>query len=142
VLVGARAGVVATVPMSGLMLGARRLGIMRRRQPPEVMVDETAEAAGTDADRGTVQALAVAAHFVFGAAAGAVFGSLARGPAPARVAEGVGFGLLVWQVSYRGWIPKVGFMPHADVDEPGRRSTMVAAHAVYGAVLGALARAG
>jgi Family of unknown function (DUF6789)/Protein of unknown function (DUF1440) len=138
-LAGARAGLVATVPMSGVMLAARRLGIMQRRQPPEVMVDEAAGAAGADADRGTVQAVAVAAHFAFGAAAGALFGSLARGSMPARVAEGVGFGLLVWQVSYRGWIPRVGFMPHADHDEPGRRSTMFVAHVVYGATLGALA---
>jgi len=28
-------------------------------------------------------------------------------------------------------------MPHADDDEPGRRASMIAAHAVYGAVLGA-----
>ena len=120
------------------MLAARRLGIMQRRQPPEVIVDEAVGAAGADADRGTVQAVAVAAHFAFGAAAGALFGSLARDPCRPG-SRGVGFGLLVWQVSYRGWIPRVGSMPHADRDEPGRRSTMFAAHVVYGATLGALA---
>ncbi len=129
---------VATLPMSAVMLTARGAGFMRARQPPEAIVDEAAHAAGGDPPLGTVRFAAVVAHMGFGAASGAVFGFLVRGAPVVRVAEGVAFGLLVWQVSYRGWIPSAGILPSADVDEPGRRATMLGAHVVYGATLGAV----
>jgi hypothetical protein len=124
--------------MSAVMLGARRLHVMRRRVPPEEIVEHAAEQADVDADRSAVQAAAVVAHFGFGAGAGALFGVVARGGRAAKVVEGVAFGLGVWTVSYRGWIPRAGLLAHASEDEPNRQATMIAAHVVYGAVLGAL----
>jgi hypothetical protein len=109
---------------------------MRRRHSPEVIVDRTLLASGRDASKEVVRPLAAIAHLAFGATTGAAFGLLARGAGWARVLEGIGFGLLVWHVSYRGWLPALGLMPHADEDERGRRWTVLAAHGVYGAVLG------
>ena len=137
--VGAVAGAAATLPMSAVMLGARRAELMRRRQPPEEIVDRAAQRAGIDADRSTIQPIAVVSHFAFGAAAGALFGALARGPRRARMAEGVAFGSAVWFVSYRGWLPELGLMPDGERDEPARQTTMLVAHVVYGLVLGACA---
>ena len=47
-------------------------------------------------------------------------------------------GLSVWAVSYQGWVPALGILPKASEDRPARPAVMVAAHVVYGAVLGAL----
>jgi len=50
---------------------------------------------------------------------------------------------LVWFVSYQGWVPALGLLPPAHRDRPGRPATMLIAHWVYGATLGAcLGRAG
>jgi hypothetical protein len=38
-----------------------------------------------------------------------------------------------------GWVPWLRIMPPADRDRPGRAETMLAAHWLYGGVLGALA---
>jgi uncharacterized membrane protein YagU involved in acid resistance len=138
-LMGAAAGAVATLPMSAVMLAARRADLMRRRQPPEEIVDRAAQHVGIDADRSTIQPVAVVTHFAFGAAAGALFGVLARGPRVARMAEGVAFGSAVWFVSYRGWLPELGLMPDGSRDEPARQTTMLVAHLAYGLVLGACA---
>ena len=139
VLTGAAAGCAATLPMSAVMVASRRGEIMRRRQPPEEIVDRAARHVGIDADRSTLRPVAVVSHFAFGAAAGALFGVLARGPRLARMAEGVAFGSAVWFVSYRGWLPELGLMPDGERDEPARQSTMLVAHLAYGLVLGAFA---
>jgi hypothetical protein len=54
------------------------------------------------------------------------------------VLQGVAFGSGVWLVSYMGWVPWLQIMPPAHEDRPGRPQTMLAAHWVYGGVLGAL----
>jgi hypothetical protein len=48
--------------------------------------------------------------------------------------------LSVWALSYQGWVPALGILPPASRDQPGRQWTMVAAHVVYGVVLGAMER--
>ncbi|MCU1692974.1 MAG: hypothetical protein JWM64_2065, partial [Frankiales bacterium] len=72
----------------------------------------------------------------FGAALGAVAAVLpGRGPA-----QGVAVALAAYAASYQGWVPALGILPPATDDEPGRPAVMVAAHVVYGAVLGRLLR--
>jgi uncharacterized membrane protein YagU involved in acid resistance len=137
VLTGAVAGGAATVPMSAVMLAARRAHVMRSPQPPEEILERAAQRAGVPARRKDIRPLAVAAHLAFGAAAGAVFALLARGPRRARLVEGAAFGAGVWFVSYRGWLPELGLMPEGARDEPERQATMLVAHLVYGATLGA-----
>ena len=137
---GAVRGTIATVPMSAVMLAGQRLGWMKE-QPPEVLVDVALERA--DLQRETsdeaADAVAVATHFAFGATAGASFALLHRVvPIPAAVPAGIVFALGIWWASYRGWIPAMNILPAEQ--RPGRRGTlvMVAAHAVYGATLGAM----
>ena len=62
-----------------------------------------------------------------------------RGKLP-PILGGIGYGLGIWLVSYCGWVPSLGLMPHAKHDRPGRVWTMIAAHVIYGAALGAGAR--
>jgi hypothetical protein len=128
--------------MSAVMLGGRRLGWMQE-QPPEALTEEALRRAEVLEGKSveTVRSLAVASHFAFGAACGALYGLL-RSAAPNAPAlpTGIVFGLGVWGASYRGWIPAMDMLPAEQ--HRGRRGTivMVAAHAVYGATIGVLAR--
>ena len=135
---GAVAGAAATAPMSAVMLAANRFGAMNR-QPPKRIVEDALDAAGMPHSEPVEKALAVVAHFGFGAVAGGLYTAVT----PQRfrgVASGVGFGMLVWLVSYAGWIPALRILPPPPEDRPGRQGTMLVAHAVYGAALGRLAR--
>jgi len=49
----------------------------------------------------------------------------------------VAFGLGVWAASYVGWIPALGLLPPPGKDNPRRAWTILTAHVVYGAILGA-----
>jgi hypothetical protein len=126
--------------MSAVMLVAGRTGAMGA-QPPERVTEKALDAADVrPTSEGQQDAAASLAHLAFGAGGGAAFALLHRRlnlPVPA-VAQGVVFGLGVWAASYQGWIPALGILPPADDDRPGRRRTMIAAHVVYGGVLGAL----
>jgi hypothetical protein len=140
VLVGGTAGVTATVVMSVLMLGGQRLGVLPG-QPPERLVEAVLDAAHASRTERSENALASVAHLGFGAACGVLY-RLLRGRLPVRGRgwlQGAAYGLGVWFVSYQGWIPAFGVLPPPRRDVPGRPATMVAAHIVYGSVLGLLA---
>lgn len=138
-LEGAVAGAIATLPMSAVMYASKQAGLMGE-YPPEIIADKGLQTAGVPPDRDVNDATATVAHVAFGAGAGTLFALLRRQTrlgVPA-VVEGIGFGLLVYAVSYNGWIPAVHIMPPPEHDRPGRQPSLVAAHVVYGAVLGAL----
>ena len=128
---GALAGALATVPMSAVMLAGDRLV---GRQPPEAIVRTALEAAPVDVPEGAVGPLALATHFGFGATLGAV-SALVPGRGPAK---GIALALAAYAASYQGWVPALGVLPAASRDHPGRPAVMIAAHVVYGGVLGAL----
>jgi hypothetical protein len=137
---GALAGAAATLPMSAVMAAADRAGMMGKH-PPEVIVEKGMRRSGVRADETTEDAVTLVAHFGFGAAAGAVFGLINRRAAHRRstwIAEGIAFGLVVYAVSYKGWIPALNILPRPEHDRPGRQPSMIAAHVVFGAALGAL----
>lgn len=143
---GAQAGVAATAAMSLLMLAARRAGISGEL-PPRVIADKAAEQLpeGSQPDEEERETAAGVAHFLFGAAAGALFGLASSGLRRVWISALLGliYGSAVYVVSYMGWIPSLGILPPSDEDRPGRVATMVGAHWVYGATLGivvALAR--
>jgi hypothetical protein len=126
---GAAAGLAATAAMSSVMTASERVGVLRG-QPPRLLVDRFAPALG---DRGAGRA-ATMLHAVIGAGAGAVFAELVpRRRSPAR---GVLYGLVLWVIGYEGVVPALGVLPLAHRDDRGRVLTMLAAHVVFGAVLG------
>ena len=139
---GAGAGVVATAVMSIPMLAADKAGLMPE-PPPEKITEDALTAVGIEPQDRTERqenAAATVTHFAFGAGCGALFALLRRGrrlPLPAWAA-GVPYGLGVWAVSYKGWVPALGILPPPERDRPARVRTMIAAHVVYGAVLGAV----
>jgi hypothetical protein len=135
---GAVAGTAATGLISALMLGARRVGITGQL-PPEKITSKLLNRAGVDRSSEQQDALATLLHFGFGAGAGAVFGPIARRLPVPSVPLGLAYGSAIWGVSYMGWAPALGLMPHAKRDRRGRQAVMLAGHLVYGAALGALA---
>ncbi len=137
---GGIGGGVGTVAMSLVMLGARRADLVGEL-PPTRMAAALLDVVSVRGGPGWVRdMLAVVLHLGFGAAAGSFFALLRvrlRLPV-APVLQGLAYGLVVWLVSYMGWVPAVGLLPVATRDEPRRPVVMVCAHGVYGAVLGAL----
>ncbi|MFZ5896311.1 MAG: DUF6789 family protein [Myxococcota bacterium] len=145
---GAVAGAGATVVMSAWMYASQRLGLLGRA-PPRHIVEKGLARLGLR-HRVSVparQALTAALHLAFGATQGAVYALAEQGLAASRhrelepsLARGVPFALAVWATSYAGWIPALGILPPPSRDRPGRPTSMVIAHVVYGAALAALLR--
>jgi hypothetical protein len=136
---GALGGLIGTVAMSLPILAARRVGLMGEA-PPRRIAGRLLSAVGVRRrEEETEIAAATLLHLGFGTGAGALFGVLARYvrlPIAVPV-RGVGYALGVWFASYQGWIPALSLLPPASRDRPDRRVVLVAAHVVYGAVLGA-----
>jgi hypothetical protein len=137
---GLVAGAVATAAMSGVMRAAQAMGLLGKL-PPRKITDRALDAAGAEeAPRPARSLAATLAHVGFGVGCAALYALVHRRvrrilPAPLA---GAAFGTLVWAASYAGWIPALGIMPPPNEDSPGRAATMVAAHWVYGGVMGAV----
>ena len=130
-LLGAIAGFVGTAAMTAAMSRLHRALPRDERYPlpPRELVEPLAPTAPD----GTVKDLALAAHFGFGAGAGALIAAAAPRLGPAGWS---GAGVGVWALSYLGWAPLLMGMewPHR---HPARRNAlMIGVHLVWGAVAG------
>jgi len=143
-LAGAAAGVVATIPMTAVMelLHVSLPGDPPRPLPPREVTEGLAvkSRVSSQLSERDVQNLTLVAHFGYGAACGAMLGALVPRHAGAAAATGVAFGLGVWAGSYLGWLPALGVRQHARHDPLARSGLMIAAHVVWGAAAGLLAR--
>ncbi|MEV0596743.1 DUF6789 family protein [Nonomuraea cavernae] len=129
---GAASGALATAVMSAVMVAGERAGLMGG-QPPKHIVRSFLP--GSERKRKPGEgALAAVAHFGFGIGSGALFGLMAR-RRRARVPAGIAYGLMIWVVSYAGWVPKMTVLPPIHRDRPGRPIVMAAGHVVYGTAL-------
>jgi hypothetical protein len=147
-LVGALAGLLATVPMSVFLLAMQRLMPRHERYPLPPFGQITNSLAnklglGFTKNSPPHRAVTGAAHFSYGSAAGAVYASLPsplrRRPAPWL--SGLLFGLGIWFASYMGWLPALRILPPADHQPRERAAVMVIAHLVWGLVTGVLVNA-
>ena len=138
---GALAGLLATIPMTAVMvLVHRRLPPHERYQlPPEKITGELAdtldlEAVQTEPARTIATAIA---HLGYGAGAGSVYSGMV-GASDRKPVAGVAYGLAVWVGSYFGLMPALGLHEPA-TRHPWRRNAMMAvAHVVWGASLAGL----
>lgn len=133
---GMVAGVVATGVMSLVMLAGKRVGALGEPPPRRI----TRRLLGPLAPRGkALDVTALGAHLGFGASLGLLYGLMpTRRRSPTA---GLLFGLGAWAVNYAGWLPKGGLMPPPSRDRPGRPTTMLSAHLVFGKVLTSTYRA-
>ena len=138
--VGGLAGLVATVPMTGVMAAVER-GLMPTIQAlaPKQIVANTVERANIGhINRRTRNVASWIAHFAFGAATGAIYPLVSsRIPLPATV-KGSVYGLAVWASSYLGWLPAARILPPATKQTRRRNVSLIAAHLVWGATVGVL----
>lgn len=133
---GTGAGVAATVPMSLLMLLARRAGLMGTH-PPKAIVEKAGHVMDARPDEDSENALAAVMHFAFGGGTGAGY-ALVREAVPDRVPDvplGLATGAAVWAVSYAGWVPALSVLPAPHRDRADRQLVMLVAHLVYGGAL-------
>jgi hypothetical protein len=126
---GGLAGLVATGVMSALLVAADVTGMMNY-EPPRKIIDKFLPRFPVPLR----DAAAVLAHFGYGAAGGCLYAVVRRKQATSGA--GLAYGALVWAVGYEGWLPAMGILPPAHRDKAGRAVTMLAAHLLYGAVLG------
>lgn len=137
ILRGALCGAIATVPQSIPFLIARRIGAIRT-PPPVQITDKVAERTDVLPQRGEggfTPAL-LAAHFGYGASGGVLYAITRRFLPGSPAATGLVFGELVWAGSYLGYLPALALYPSPERDSRRRTLIMIAAHAVYGIVLG------
>jgi uncharacterized membrane protein YagU involved in acid resistance len=138
---GALAGLVATLPMTIFMRSAwKRLPEHEKYAlPPRQITRKVIKPVRKRSER-TQKALTLFLHFMFGAAAGLIYGAVEeKVPVPPAV-KGPLAGMVVWTGSYLGWIPALGILPSA-VEHPRRRNLlMIVAHLIWGLTLGAFAR--
>jgi uncharacterized membrane protein YagU involved in acid resistance len=140
--VGAFAGLLATAPMSAVMLlWHRRLPWLHRDPLPPAKITHTVlENAGLhDVSLTEEAALTAVNHFAYGAATGAAYGLIApKGSATNAINAGIVYGLGVWTASYLGWVPAVGLHRPATEEPADRNLLMLTAHVVWGGTLGLL----
>ena len=130
-VLGAIAGFVGTMAMTSAMRRLHKRLPEHERYPltPREIVDSAA--APSDE---TARDLTLAAHFVYGAACGALLA--AANPRPGKV-QGAAAGAAVWLGSYMGWIPALGILKPATEHPARRNALMIAVHFVWGSATAA-----
>ncbi len=139
----AAAGCAATLPMTLVMEGIRRL-LPRHEQytlPPREVTERVAEQVGFEPHLGETErnVLTAASHFAYGAAMGGIYGAVGDLMPLPPIARGALFGLGVWAANYLGLLPALGILTPATQHPPRRNAMMIVSHLVWGGTLGALA---
>jgi hypothetical protein len=141
ILLGALAGLAATVPMT-LAMKLMHEQLPREEQyplPPRQVMEGMAEKTGVNEhlDEDEREAATWVSHFAYGAACGALYGALSGERVDSHpVLAGVGFSVAVWAGSYLGWLPAAGLIAPATEHPTRRTALMIAAHVVWGATTG------
>lgn len=138
------AGILATIPMTVLMVVLHRFLRVEERYPlpPRVIMSRLLgghlgiAATVEDVDATELQAMTLVSHFAYGGACGGSLAAIEHFVPLPRVVKGIVFGLVVWAVSYLAWLPAFGILPPATEQPPRRNAIMIAAHIVWGAAAG------
>jgi len=128
-IAGSIAGAVATVPMTAAMATLQRI-------LPGEPHPSGAGAQVRSMDDSAHEGLSLAAHFGFGATAGAGYSPFAGKSGLPPVAEGALYGLAVWGGGYLGVMPASGLYKPVTEDTAERNLLLISAHLVWGAALG------
>ncbi|MCG7600196.1 DUF1440 domain-containing protein [Halomonas sp. McH1-25] len=136
-LAGAIGGLLATIPMTLVMerLHRRLPSESRYPLPPREVTENMAGKLGHDPhpDEDRLIGSSLLAHFAYGAATGALYPLVFRGPVRHPAVYGSGYGVAIWAASYLGWVPAFNVLEPATRQPWNRRRLMLCAHAVWGA---------
>lgn len=133
---GAVGGFVATVPMTAVMTTLfQKLQPSQQYPLPPREITEVVLNRVTDHQYGDrpLTFLSLSAHFVYGAATGALYSVFCGQPVKRPLSNGALFGLAVWAASYLGWLPAAHILKPATQHPPARNALMLFAHTVWGA---------
>ena len=138
--VGAVSGLLATVPMTIVLIVGKRLFPEKNRTPlPPVQITQNAlhTVGASDLSSQKQAAFATLNHFGFGTGTGALYGSCCQiHTVMGAVTAGGIYGLGVWTCSYLGWLPASGLHRNAVKETSQRNSLMITAHLVWGVSVG------
>jgi hypothetical protein len=134
---GALAGFAATAPMTVAMWALdRSWRPTEQRLPPKQITRKLARRFRLDRllNESGKEAASWASHFGYGAATGAAYPLTAeRIPVRAEV-KGPLYGVLVWALSYLGWLPALAILPHAKRQSTWRNIALVGSHVIWGLI--------
>jgi uncharacterized membrane protein YagU involved in acid resistance len=130
-VIGAVAGFVGTMAMTAAMRRLHRRLPQEERYPltPREIVDSMSDQLDVPLADQAARDVTIAAHFLYGAAVGALVA--AANPDPGKRSGAVA-GVAVWLASYMGWIPAVGTLEPATSHPARRNALMIAVHLVWG----------
>jgi uncharacterized membrane protein YagU involved in acid resistance len=141
-LTGAVAGGVATLPMTFAMNRMRRKLPDEQQYPlpPRVITEQVVRTAnmGWVLSEPEVKGLTLVAHYGYGASMGVVYAMTQQVLPEDPLVKGMVFGVAVWAGSYLGCRPILRPLRSALRQPPERHALMIAAHLVWGGVLGLL----
>lgn len=139
-LTGSAAGFAASGPMAIFMEALIPAVSDEERDPPppRQITQRAAETVGVEDEMSddSVEAATMVNHFGYGTTAGMVYGAVAESIPLPPVARGIGFGLALWAGGYLGWLPASGMYRSATREPAGRNAVIVAAHILWGGLLG------
>ncbi len=139
-LAGAIGGFVATGPMTLTMLGLHQLlpPAQQTDLPPQQVTENIAADLNVRPylEHEQLTALAWINHFVYGTALGMLYGALVAQRRQSPLLKGNLYGLGVWAANYIGLLPTMGLLRSAFQRPAKRTATIIAAHLVWGSMLG------
>jgi hypothetical protein len=132
-------GTLATGAMSLFMWAAWRSHLLGS-PPPRKLTERFLRLWTPAPHSASVFSLTGLSHVGFGVLAAIPFSYLASRfrTKAARIAAGGVYGGAVWAAMYQGALPALELMPKPRRDRPGRPTSMLIAHLIYGGTLGAL----
>jgi len=131
-LEGAAAGIVGAMAMTGIREFAGAMGWVELT-PPEDIAKNPARSLMDRIPSERREAVVEAAHWVYGALGGAMFGLLPK-PWRRRLWVGPLYGLTTWAVFQAVLAPALG-LTHAEARPMAERAVLIADHLVYGLVV-------
>jgi hypothetical protein len=141
-IAGCLAGLGATIPMTAVMLVLHYLLPQRRKVPLEpLQVSQNVLAAGDvePATREGANAVAAIAHLSFGATCGMLRPPI-REMVGREATRGPYYGLMIYAVSYAGWLPMLGILRPPQRRPWQRNVILLASHLTWGIALDLLER--
>lgn len=146
-LIGAISGLVATVPMTLVMILLYYTILPGREQyrlPPRQITDRLLNRTKIGRRKANKpeqrRALTWLSHFGYGGGTGSLYPfTVGKLPLP-PILSGMIFGLAVWLVSYLGWLPAADILPPATRQPKDRNILMILSHLAWGSVIGFLSK--
>jgi uncharacterized membrane protein YagU involved in acid resistance len=129
------AGFAATAPMTVAMWALdRSWRVTEQRLPPRQITRNLVRRTGLQRylDKSDKEAASWVSHFGYGTATGAVYPLTAERLPLGREVKGPLYGLVIWALSYLGWLPTAGIMPHATRQSVWRNIALVGSHLIWG----------